>query len=341
MSSSPQILSVSPELAVPGGDVIITCSNFNTSNFWRCKVLFGTVAGRIVGASENRVIASVPLISEAAQRTAGVRLAVGDHKSEPHRFSVAERLAENLHPVSNPVFDHDTGNIYVTLSGSMGQQVPVSVWKIAPNGTVSPFLTNIVNPTAMAFDSEGTMYISSRHDATVYRISPFKEAEPYAQNLGVATGVAFDPQGRLYVGDRQGTIFKIEEDGRTRPFARLEPSVSAYHMAFDPDGYLYVTGPTAATYDSIVRISPTGEVSKFFTGFGRPQGLAFDHTGNLYLAASYHGRRGIYRVTPYKDVSLVVAGNSLVGLAFDDSGNMILASTREVYRVTCGVRGIL
>lgn len=339
--SSPQILGISPEKAVPGGDVIITCRNFNTSDFWKCKVLFGTVAGRIVGASENRVIASAPLISEAAQRTAGVRLIVGDQRSDLHPFIVAERLAENVHPVTNPVFDHDTGNIYVTFSGSMGQKVPVSVWKIAPNGTVSPFLTNIVNPTAIAFDSEGTMYISSRHDGTVYRISPFKETEPFAQNLGVATGMAFDSQGRLYVGDRQGTVFKIDESGRARPFARLEPSVSAYHMAFGSDGYLYVTGPTAATYDSIVRISPTGEVSKFFSGFGRPQGLAFDHVGNLYVAASYQGRRGIYRVTPYKDISLVVAGNSLVGLTFDDSGNMILASTREVYRVMYGVRGIL
>lgn len=341
MSSSPQILAISPEVGVPGGDVIITCSGFDTSNFWRCRVYFGTVAGRIVGASENRVIASVPLISDATQRSAGVRLAVGDYKSELHRFSVAERLAENVHPVTNPAFDHDTGNIYVTLSGNMGQKVPVSVWKIAPNGTVSPFLTNIVNPTAIAFDSDGTMYISSRHDATVYRISPFKEAEPFAKNLGVATGIAFDSQGRLYVGDRQGMIFKVDQDGRVWPFARLEPSVSAYHMAFGSDGYLYVTGPTASTYDSILRISPTGEVSKFFSGFGRPQGLAFDHTGNLYLAASYRGRRGIYRVTSYKEVSLVVAGNSLVGLAFDDSGNMILTSTREVYRVKYGVRGIL
>ena len=38
------------------------------------------------------------------------------------------------------------------------------------------------------------------------------------------------------------------------------------------------------------------------------------------------------------EISMAVAGPSLVGLCFDDSGNAILASTREVYRVQLGVK---
>src|SRR6185437_12906102 len=54
----------------------------------------------------------------------------------------------------------------------------------------------------------------------------------------------------LYVGDRSGTIFKIARDRQTFVFSTLEPSVSAYHLAFAPDQSLYVTGPTTSSYDA-------------------------------------------------------------------------------------------
>src|SRR5207253_6163153 len=136
-----------------------------------------------------------------------------------------------------------TGNLYVTLSGRRGQKVPVSVWKISTTGEMSPFLSDIVNPTGIAFDKDGTMYVSSRYDNNVYRISPFKEAEVFARNLGIATGLAFDKNGNLFVGDRQGTIYRVSHVGDPQPFATLEPSVSAYHLAFGPDDHLYVTVP--------------------------------------------------------------------------------------------------
>jgi len=184
------------------------------------------------------------------------------------------------------------------------------------------------------------MYVSSRYDSNVYRISPFKEAEVFARNLGIATGLAFDKTGRLFVGDRQGTVYTVSELGDPQPFATLEPSVSAYHLAFGPDEFLYVAGPTASSFESIMRISPSGEVSRFYTGLGRPQGLAFDQEGNLYVAASLHGHRGIIRITPNKDAEMVIAGSSMVGLAFDEAANMLAVTTREVYRVAVGIKGL-
>jgi sugar lactone lactonase YvrE len=340
MTATPKINKLWPVAGVAGGEIFISCEDFDTSNFRLCKVFFGNKMGRIVSASLNRVIVAVPELTDAEDRQAGIKLRAGDLESNVVTFKAGEKLADNLHPVANPAFDSETGNLYVTLSGRRGQKVPVSVWKISPSGEMSPFLSDIVNPTGIAFDKEGTMYVSSRYDSNVYRISPFKEAEVFARNLGIATGLAFDKQGRLYVGDRQGTVYRVNEVGDAQPFATLEPSVAAYHLAFGPDGYLYVTGPTASSFESVSRISPNGEVTRYFTGLGRPQGLAFDQDGNLYVAASLHGHRGIARITPDKQAEMFVAGPSVVGLTFDDAGNMIVATTREVYRVPVGIKGL-
>ncbi len=65
----------------------------------------------------------------------------------------------------------------------------------------------------------------------------------------------------MYVGDRTGTIYKVNGIGEETAWAQLEPSVSAYHLAVGPDEALYVTGPTVASFDSVMRVDPDGEVS--------------------------------------------------------------------------------
>jgi sugar lactone lactonase YvrE len=173
-------------------------------------------------------------------------------------------------------------------------------------------------------------------------MTPFKEPVPFAHNLGVATGIAFDSSGVMYVGDRGGTIYKVNEIGEEKPWAQLEPSVSAYHMAWGVDNALYVTGPTVTSFDVVYRIDDNGEVEVFYKGLGRPQGLAFDREGNLYVAASYRARRGIVRISPDgKNAELVVAGMNLVGVAFSGAGDLVVASIDSVYIVPLGIKGTL
>src|SRR4029077_14057954 len=103
--------------------------------------------------------------------------------------------------------------------------------------------------------------------------------------------------------------FKISRDQQVFVFATLEASVSAYHLAFGPQGDLFVTGPN----DRVYKIDPAGTVSTFYKGLGRPQGLAFDVDGNLYVAASLSGTRGIVKIAPNAKASLKVAGADLLG----------------------------
>ncbi len=115
--------------------------------------------------------------------------------------------------------------------------------------------------------------------------------------------------------------------------------MAAYHLAFGPDRQLYVTGPTTSSFDSVYRVSDTGQVSVFYRGLGRPQGLAFDAEGRLYVAASWQGQRGIVRFTPGGEPELVISGRNLVGLAFAPGG-LVLATTSAVYHLNWPVAGL-
>jgi len=337
--TQPVIESMVPGAGIEGGEVIITCKDFVLSAYDQARVRFGGAQTRPVGASSDRVIATVPseLLADAGE--VYIVLESNGSSSEGVPFIIGEKLADNLHPFANPAYDRDNGAIYTTLSGTRGQKVPVSVHKITPDHGSEPFLTDVINPTGLAFSPGGEMFITSRYDGTVYRVTPFKEAEEFARNLGIATGIAFDSEGRMFVGDRSGTIYLVNEIGEGTSFATLEASMAAYHIAFGPDGYLYVAGPTLSSFDSVMRVSPEGEVSRFFSGLGRPQGLAFDRKGNLYIAASRRGHRGIIRINPDAEAEMVVAGIGIVGLCFDDQGNMIVATNREIFRVHLGIEG--
>lgn len=335
-----EIVNVSPAVGVPGGSVVVNCRGFDASDFARCRVFFGAAPGRIVSASPTRVIAAIPESVSSEDARAGVRLICGGRESAAAPFAVAELLAEDMHPVANPAYDPETGAIFTTVSGSRGKKVEVPVWRISSAGAPSPFLTEgIVNPTGLAFDGNGALFITSRNEGVVYRVSSFKEVEPFARNLGVATGVAFDRNGALFVGDRQGTIFRVDGLGEAKKFAELEPSVAAYHLAFGPDGALYVTAPTTAgTRESVHRVTRDGRVSPFFTGLGRPQGLALDVEGNVYVCASLNGVRGVVKIAADgRDAEIFIAGNRCVGIAFDERGRAILATNHEIYRVPADV----
>ncbi len=335
VNGSPTIESLEPRAALPGGEVRITGSALVPKTHQRPRVQFGDVEGAVVVSSEQFVIARVP---EGA--TSGpVVIATDSATSNAQELTVAVTIAENLHPVTNPALDHE-GNIYVTFSGSRGQKVPVAIYKIDTNYNVRPFLAEMMNATGIAFDREGQMYVSSRFDGTVYRVAPNGTMSAYAQGMGVATGIAFDREENLYVGDRSGTIFKISRSRQIFVFVTLEPSVSAYHLAFSPSGDLFVTGPTTSSFDSVYRVDPHGSVSTFYRGLGRPQGLAFDVDGNLYVAASLSGKRGIVKLTPDARPTLMVSGHSLVGLAFAPGRSAVLATNNAVHHIAWNIQGV-
>ena len=340
MDMARQIARIDPAAGIPGGEVAVECVQpFGSGP--PLTVWFQDQPAHVVAAMSGRALVLVPDLNMGAE--IGVSVAEdGDAKGKAAQFTVARKLADGIHPVASPAFDPADGSLFVTRSGARGENVPVSLFRIGSDGKLVEFSGDITNPTSIAFDRSGCMFVTSRLDGVVYRVTPLKEVVVFASDLGIAPGLAFNREGEMFVGDRSGAIYRVNEIGEAKPWAQLEPSVSAYHLAFGPDDALYVTGPTVSSFDAIMRLDDDGEATVFYRGLGRPQGLAFDVAGNLYVAASLRGRRGVVRISPdTKRAEIVVAGMNLVGLAFSAKGEMVVATNEAVYSLPLGIYGTL
>jgi sugar lactone lactonase YvrE len=333
---SSRISGIGPLWAVEGGRVTITGTGFVVDPVLP-QVVIGTMPAHLALASTTALTAVVPAGLEGGRTPIRVEEAPG----ETVYVEVGVPLATGLHQVDSPAFDIH-GNLYVTFSGSRGQQSPVAIYIVRPDGTREPFVSDLANPTSLAFDHHGRLHVSSRFDGSVHRVDADGTITTVATDLGVACGIAFGPDAALYVGDRSGSILRVSE-GRATQFAAIPPSVAAFHLAFGPDGWLYVTAPTLGVRDPVYRISPEGGVEIFHQGFGRPQGIAFDAQGNLYVVDALAGSGGLYclRADRPGEAEPLLEGGSIIGLAFDPRGGLVLASSDTVYKLSVDVQGFL
>ena len=190
----PQVRDVSPAAAIPGGEFLIRGSGLGGAE--RPMARFGGLFAPVVIGSESMMIVRVP------EGATGGDLTLGSSDDVAWTCDVGIQIADNLHPVANPVVDV-FGNIYVTMSGAAGQKTPVSVYKIESNLRPKPLVTEIMNATGLALDRSGLLYVSSRHDGIVYQVSPSGNAVTYVEGMGVATGIVFDRE------DRSGTSVSV------------------------------------------------------------------------------------------------------------------------------------
>jgi sugar lactone lactonase YvrE len=292
------------------------------------RVLIGGSLARLASASSSELNAIVPAGLDGGHTPVRVEEITG----ETAYVEIGAPVATGLHQVDSPAID-GSGNVYVTFSGSRGQQGPVAIFIVRPDGSREPFVSDLANPTSLAFGPDGALYVSSRFEGSVHRVDRDGTVSLFATDLGVACGIAFSPDGALFVGDRSGSILRVR-DRQATVFASIPPSVAAFHLAFGPDGWLYVTAPTLSARDCIYRISPDGVVDVFHDGFGRPQGLAFDRRGDLYVVDALAGTSGVYRLRMDRpaEAEQIVSGGALIGLAFDPHGGFVLASSDTVFR---------
>ena len=326
-SSSARISGVRPLWAVEGGYVTIEGRGFGVDPVLP-GVLIGGTRARLASASSSELNAIVPAGLDGGHTPVRLEEITG----ETVYVDIGAPIATGLHQVDSPAIDA-SGNVYVTFSGSRGQQGPVAIFIVRPDGSREPFVSDLANPTSLAFGPDGALYASSRFNGSVHRVDPDGTVSVFATDLGVACGIAFSQDGTLFVGDRSGSILRVRE-GQATVFATIPASVAAFHLAFGPDGCLYVTAPTLSARDCVYRVSPDGVADVFHDGFGRPQGLAFDSAGDLYVVDALAGTSGVYRLRMDRpaEAEQIVSGGSLIGLAFDPHGGFVLASSDTVFR---------
>jgi len=325
------ISSVRPNWVVPGARVLVTGTHLPMPAEGPPHVLIGPDDAHVVAASHERLRVIVP--PGAAGGTLPLR--IDELPGETAYLDVARVLVTGVHLVDSPLYGADR-RLYVTQSGDRANKSTVPLYRVSADGTREPVTAALGNPTSLAVGPDGALYVSSRFEGTVYRLGQNDEVDVFASELGVPTGLAFGSDGRLFVGDRSGSIFSVTPDRQVETFATLPPSIAAFHLAFGPDECLYVAAPTLASHDAVYRITPDRIVDVFCDGFGRPQGLAFDSAGRLYVAEALAGSAGLYRVESSGGDAvpeLVVAAPALVGVAFDPAGGLVLASNDTVWRL--------
>jgi sugar lactone lactonase YvrE len=339
MPAAVKITGVEPHYAIPGGEIAVACEGFRMSTGTTDGVYVAGQPCQIVAASTTRILAIVP--ESAGEGKTLIHLESLGSVSNTAEITVGQEIADEMHIVANPAIDPSDDAIILTRSGSRGQHLPATLFRLEPDGYMDELPEAVLNPTGIAFDRHGQMYVSNRAQGEVYAVGRDGTATVHATGLGIATGIAFDERDFLYVGDRTGTIYRVSGLGTAETFAVLEASVAAYHLAFGPDGRLYVTAPGLASHDAVYAIDRKGDVTTYARGFGRPQGMAFDTDGNLYVVACYQGKHGIVRIATNGQIENFLSGPNIVGLCFTRDGSIVVATGETVYSVSCGVKGTL
>ena len=205
-----RVASVRPLWGIEGGRVTLEGDGFPIEPV-APQVRVGPLPARLASASATALTVLIPEGLEGGSTP----VRIDELPGETAFVEIGTPLVTGVHHVDSPAYDRH-GNLYVTFSGSRGQQAPVSIFIVRPDGTREPFVSDVPNPTSLAFDREGRLYVSSRFDGSVYRVEADGRATLYASDLGVACGLAFGPDGALFVGDRSGSVLRVEGDGRAQ-----------------------------------------------------------------------------------------------------------------------------
>src|ERR1700738_4821090 len=223
MSDTKQIGRIDPTAGIPGGEVAVECVNSSRNEAPTLNVWFRDEQAHVVAARRDRALVLVPDLNTGAEIEVSLS-EDGNAEGICAPFVVGRRIAEGVHPVASPAFDPADGSLFVTRSGSRGEHVPVSLYRVSSDGKLEGFSGDITNPTSIAFDKGGRMFFTSRLDGTVYRVTPLKEVVVFASDLGIATGLAFNRDGDMFVGDRSGAIYRVNEIGEANAWVQLAPS---------------------------------------------------------------------------------------------------------------------
>jgi sugar lactone lactonase YvrE len=253
------------------------------------------------------------------------------------------------------------GNVYVA------DQLAFVIRVISPNGTVSTLAgtperrgsmdgvgaaARFSDPTALAVDAAGNVYVADSANGTIRRITPSGlvttlagQAGSYGSSDGVGPnarfqsphGVAVDPAGNLYVSDTAShTIRRVTPAGVVTTLAGVagapgstDGTGSAARFSYPLRSKFHAGDLYVGDQNGLRRVSPTGTVTTLTAvasdsaGPRAVQDVALDANGAIYVATAGGIRRMI------AGVSTLVAAGEFGGLAIDAQGNVYASEPRR------------
>jgi sugar lactone lactonase YvrE len=194
------------------------------------------------------------------------------------------------------------GDLYVATNASdpVTGNFQASILKVSANGVQTLFATfSNVNffASGVAIDRAGNVFVMAQDQtsftlaSTIFKFTPDGAQSTFGSVPGQGFGLAFDDAGNLFAADATDqTIFKFTPAGASSVFVgptAFSPVQIPVGLAFDKLGNLFVTtegnegGPGG---DAILVFAPDGTESTFATNLSDPRGIAFDPSGDLFVA---------------------------------------------------------
>jgi uncharacterized protein (TIGR03437 family) len=243
-----------------------------------------------------------------------------------------------------------SGNLYIAdgLNNRVRKVSGGVISTVAGNGTAGytgdkgpATSAELNNPTAVALDSSGNLYIADSANNVVRMVSSSgtittfagDNTVGYSGDMALATGaqlsnpvgVVADSAGNVYIADAGNNVIRQVYSGNIVTYAEGFTQPDA--VAVDSAGNIYVADTQGRR---IVKYSNSGVYTTIAgNGYGEfsgdngpgpsaalydPMGLTVDPSGNVYIADTFNGR--IRKVTP-SGVITTIAGNGTLYFSGD------------------------
>ncbi|MNR88786.1 Serine/threonine-protein kinase PknD [compost metagenome] len=155
------------------------------------------------------------------------------------------------------------------------------VYRVLPNGALTAF-ARVPSPAGLMLDGDGVMYIASDAQHQIYRVSPLGDLKPYAYGINNPRGLAIDGLGNLYVSlSQSNAVLKLENLGGGR--YRTRPFLAGIA---NPHGITWRNNRLYIAHPDAGVLSSAdsgGALRTEASGLIRPGGADVGPDGNLYV----------------------------------------------------------